>query len=73
VYTIGRIARIFGLSRSTLLYYDSIGLLTPTGRSDAGYRLYSEDDRKRLERINDYLVTPDEGITPILLQRMIGT
>ncbi|HET7839796.1 MAG TPA: MerR family transcriptional regulator, partial [Rectinemataceae bacterium] len=51
VYTIGRLGELVGLSRSTLLYYDSIGLLRPSGRSGAGYRLYTEDDRRRLERI----------------------
>ena len=42
--TVGRLARAFGLSRSTLLYYDSIGLLRPTGRSPANYRLYTRAD-----------------------------
>jgi len=48
---ITELARHFGLSRSTLLYYDRIGLLTPSGRSEAGYRLYSPDDRDRLATI----------------------
>jgi DNA-binding transcriptional MerR regulator len=52
--TVGRLARKFGLSRSTLLYYDRIGLLSPAGRSPAGYRLYSEADARRLEQINTY-------------------
>lgn len=49
--TISKLGRLFGLSRSTLLYYDRIGLLTPSGRTRAGYRSYSEADRLRLERI----------------------
>lgn len=49
--TVGRLARRFGLSRSTLLYYDRIGLLSPRERSAAGYRLYSDADVRRLERI----------------------
>ncbi len=48
MYRISELARRVGLSRSTLLYYDRIGLLSPTGRSRAGYRLYSEADRERL-------------------------
>jgi len=48
---ISELARHFGLSRSTLLYYDKIGLLSPSGRTDAGYRLYSSDDRDRLATI----------------------
>lgn len=49
--TVGRLARRHGLSRSTLLYYDRIGLLTPSERSAAGYRLYSQADADRLESI----------------------
>lgn len=50
-YRITELARRFGLSRSTLLYYDRIGLLRPGSRSDAAYRLYREEDAERLERI----------------------
>lgn len=49
--TVGRLARRFGLSRSTLLYYDRIGLLSPSDHSAAGYRLYSQADVSRLEKI----------------------
>jgi MerR family transcriptional regulator, thiopeptide resistance regulator len=49
--TVSKLGRLFGLSRSALLYYDRIGLLTPSGRTRAGYRSYSEADRLRLERI----------------------
>lgn len=48
---ITELARKFGLSRSSLLYYDRIGLLTPSGRSEAGYRLYSQNDQDRLATI----------------------
>jgi DNA-binding transcriptional MerR regulator/SAM-dependent methyltransferase len=51
MYRISQLAQQFGLSRSTLLYYDRIGLLSPSGRSDAGYRHYSPADRGRLESI----------------------
>lgn len=54
VLTVGRLARRFGLSRSTLLYYNSIGLLRPSGRSPGNYRLYSEDDEQRLATICTY-------------------
>jgi DNA-binding transcriptional MerR regulator len=50
-YCISELGRRFGLSRSTLLYYDRIGLLRPSGRSGADYRQYSEDDVQRMERI----------------------
>ncbi|MBM5810622.1 MAG: MerR family transcriptional regulator [Gammaproteobacteria bacterium] len=52
--TIGRLARQFGLSRSSLLYYDRIGLLRPSGRSDGNYRLYTPADVERLARIALY-------------------
>jgi len=53
-YTIGRLAKTVGLSRSTLLYYDKIGLLRPTNRSGGNYRLYSTEDVERLRRICAY-------------------
>lgn len=52
--TVGRVARQHGLSRSTLLYYDRLGLLRPTGRSDGNYRLYAPADLERLGRIVRY-------------------
>ena len=48
---ISELARHFGLSRSTLLYYDRIGLLKPSGRGENGYRIYALDDRDRLATI----------------------
>lgn len=50
-YTISRLARAFGLSRSALLYYDHLGLLAPSGRTCSGYRYYSKKEYYRLERI----------------------
>lgn len=52
MYTIGRLAKRFGLSRSTLLYYDRIGLLRPSGRAANGYRWYTQNDAARLEQVN---------------------
>lgn len=51
MYTVGRLARRFGLSRSTLLYYDSIGLLRPSQHAKGDYRQYSEADAERLRSI----------------------
>jgi MerR family transcriptional regulator, thiopeptide resistance regulator len=50
-FTIAKLARAFGLSRSALLYYDRIGLFRPAGRTAAGYRYYTEKDRRQLQRI----------------------
>jgi DNA-binding transcriptional MerR regulator len=52
--SVSRLGKRFGLSRSALLYYDRIGLLSPSGRSRAGYRVYGERDAKRLEAICRY-------------------
>lgn len=52
--SVSRLGRRFGLSRSALLYYDRIGLLSPSARSRAGYRVYGERDAKRLEAICRY-------------------
>ncbi len=49
--TISALARESGLSRSTLLYYDRLGLLKPHGRSHAGYRFYSSTEVERLGQI----------------------
>ncbi len=51
MYTVGKLSKEFGLSRTALLYYDEIGLLVPSDRSESNYRLYSEEDRKRLANI----------------------
>jgi MerR family transcriptional regulator, thiopeptide resistance regulator len=48
---IGEVAAATGLTVRTLHHYDEIGLLAPSGRSEAGYRLYSDDDVRRLYRI----------------------
>ena len=52
--TISALAKAAGLSRSTLLYYDRLGLLKPSGRSRTGYRQYSPSDRERLALICPY-------------------
>lgn len=49
--SISDLARRFGLSRSTLLHYDRIGLLRAESRSESGYRRYGEAARERLARI----------------------
>ncbi|MGD1704231.1 MerR family transcriptional regulator [Dapis sp. BLCC M229] len=48
---IGELAKQTGLSIRTLRYYDEIGLLVPSHRTEAEYRLYSEADIARLQHI----------------------
>lgn len=52
--TIGALARAHGLARSTLLYYDAIGLLSPAQRSANGYRRYGPEEERRLALICTY-------------------
>jgi MerR family transcriptional regulator, thiopeptide resistance regulator len=53
-YSVGRVASLSGVTIRTLHHYDEIGLLSPDGRSDAGYRVYEEADLERLRRILFY-------------------
>lgn len=50
-YTINKIAQIAGVTLRTLRYYDKIGLLTPSSRTEVGYRLYSDEDIEHLQQI----------------------
>ena len=51
MFTIGQLSKKCGLSRSTLIYYDKIGVLKPGGRSESNYRLYTKDDVQKMDRI----------------------
>ncbi|MES2129474.1 MAG: MerR family transcriptional regulator [Pseudomonadota bacterium] len=55
--TVGALAKRSGVSRTTLLYYEGVGLLAPSARSAAGYRQYAEDAIERVMRIRDYRAT----------------
>src|SRR5947199_10810313 len=50
-YTIEQVATRTGLTKRTLRYYEEVGLLPPTGRTEGNYRRYNEEDIERLERI----------------------
>jgi MerR family transcriptional regulator, thiopeptide resistance regulator len=53
-YTVGRVAALSGVTIRTLHHYDEVGLLSPVGRSAAGYRIYEDRDLERLQRILFY-------------------
>jgi DNA-binding transcriptional MerR regulator len=53
-YSVGQVADLAGVTIRTLHHYDEIGLLSPSGRSAAGYRIYEEADLERLQRILFY-------------------
>jgi MerR family transcriptional regulator, thiopeptide resistance regulator len=82
--SIGQIAKQYGLSRSTLLYYDAIGLLHPSGRTKSNYRRYTGEDVRRLRFICMYrqiglsmaaigkiLASPRSGVRDILEERLL--
>lgn len=51
LYGVKDFSRLTGVTARTLQYYDEIGLLKPHHRTEAGYRLYSEDDLLILQQI----------------------
>lgn len=80
---IGELARRTGLTVRALHHYDSIGLLKPSARSLAGYRLYSRADIARLHQIQALrrfklsladiaalLSRPDAPFTEIIAQQI---
>lgn len=69
-YSISQLAKSFNLSRSTLLYYDRIGLLHARERTDAGYRQYSKDEYDKLERI---CVLRRAGLPLAEIQKMLSS
>lgn len=54
VLTVGQVAEELGVTVRTLHHYDEIGLVVPSGRSRAGYRLYTEVDLQRLQHVVVY-------------------
>jgi DNA-binding transcriptional MerR regulator len=51
---VGEVARLAHVSVRTLHHYDEIGLLEPSGRSEAGYRLSTAEDLERLQHVLFY-------------------
>lgn len=82
-YTISRLAREYGISRSTLLYYEKLGLIAPASRTPAGYRHYGSRETGRLatlcayreaglslEAIRRLLDGPESAQTGVFRQRL---
>ncbi|WP_372349166.1 MerR family transcriptional regulator [Streptomyces sp. KL116D] len=67
-YSIGQVSDAAGVTVRTLHHYDRTGLLSPSDRSPAGYRLYGDADLARLQQILFYreLGFPLEEIAAIL-------
>jgi len=51
MYKVSEFAEAAGVTVRTLHHYDRLGLLKPSGRTGAGYRLYGERDLARLQQI----------------------
>ncbi|MEU7901018.1 MerR family transcriptional regulator [Nonomuraea sp. NPDC049152] len=52
--SVGQVSRLAGVTVRTLHHYDEIGLLSPSERSGAGYRRYSDADLERLQQVLFY-------------------
>lgn len=52
-FTIEQVAARMNLTKRTLRYYEEVGLLPPTGRTEGNYRRYTQADVQRLERIKN--------------------
>lgn len=67
-WTVGEVARELGVTVRTLHHYDEIGLVVPSERSSAGYRLYTQSDLERLQHVVVYrrLEMPLEEIREVL-------
>jgi MerR family transcriptional regulator, thiopeptide resistance regulator len=81
--SVSQIAKRFGLSRTTILYYENCGLLKPAHRTSANYRLYGEKEARVLERICLYrsvglsvsnirtmLANPETDVAALLRRRL---
>ena len=65
---VGEVAALAGITVRTLHHYDRIGLLSPSGRTGAGYRQYSPADLDRLHQVLLYreLGFPLEEVAELL-------
>lgn len=54
MFTVGELSRLTGVTVRALHHYDEIGLVRPSQRTAAGYRLYDDRDVVRLQRVLVY-------------------
>jgi MerR family transcriptional regulator, repressor of the yfmOP operon len=52
-FSIEQVAAQTGLTKRTLRYYEEVGLLPPTGRTEGNYRRYTQNDIQRVERVKN--------------------
>ena len=48
MFQIGELAKRCGVTADTLRFYEKNALIKPAGRSEAGYRLYSDENQKQV-------------------------
>src|SRR5512140_1616481 len=53
-YKVSEVAKLANITIRTLHHYDEVGLLVPSDRSEAGYRLYTAADLEKLQQILFY-------------------
>lgn len=51
MYRIGELAQLCEIKADTLRFYEKHGLLSPSSRTESGYRIYTESDAERLRFI----------------------
>ena len=69
-YTVNKLAKLSGVSISTIRFYDEIGLLKPTCRGNNGYRYYEEEQLLLLQQI---LFFRELGFQLNDIQKIIGS
>jgi DNA-binding transcriptional MerR regulator len=67
--TVGSLAALAGVTVRTLHHYDEIGLVVPSGRTDAGYRTYSSAE---VERLQEVLFYRELGFSLDSIREMMG-
>ncbi len=50
-YNIGEAAKILGINKETIRYYEKVGLLGSPNKGENGYRLYTEEDLRKIRFI----------------------
>jgi DNA-binding transcriptional MerR regulator len=81
--SVSQLARRYRLGRTTILYYEKCGLLTPALRTEANYRVYGAKEAKLLEQICLYrsigvsvrdigrMLSAPQGKVSVLLKRRL--
>src|SRR5665648_569575 len=72
--TVGQVAEQFGVTVRTLHHYAEIGLLVPSQRTSAGYRLYIAEDLTRLQHVVVYrrLGFPLDEVAALLEEQTVA-